>query len=163
MHLFQTKKSQENKTQSTTWRNTCSLKVSCKARTSSVAVGAVLLTWADLDVECLKVDRGRWRKNIFGNILTRIKCRISFTTSVEKEWNVEWKAKLLLKRRFGEGQLKSAKGLGATSLPLPRTFIRPECNNNTFNTILVLVVTWLVVVVWAYTIMQIRFGVDLLI
>ena len=28
---------------------------------------------------------------------------------------------MLLKRRFGERQLKSAKGLGATSLPLPRT------------------------------------------
>ena len=141
-------------------RKTCSLKVSCKARTSSVAVGAVLLTWADVDVECFK--SGQVEKNIW-NILTRIKCRISFTTSVEKEWNVEWEAKLLSKRRFGESQLKSAKGLGATSLPLPRTFIRPECNNNAFNTILVLVVTWLGKVLWAYDMMQIRFGVDLLI
>ena len=47
-------------------RKTCSLKVSCKARTSSVAVGAVLLTWTDLDVECFK--SGQVEKNIW-NIL----------------------------------------------------------------------------------------------
>ena len=59
---------------------------------------------------------------------------------------------MLLKRRFGKRQLKSAKGLGATSLPLPRPFIRPECNNNAFNTILVLVVTWLVKVLCEFMI-----------
>ena len=153
-------------------RKTCSLKVSCKARTSSVAVGAVLLTWTDLDVECFK--SGQVEKNIW-NILNILVGAVLLTWAdlavksfksgqVEKKYFLEYldanqvqdffyifcrermkcrvRGKAVVEEKIWREAAKECKRTWRNFSASAKD-IYPTNNNNAFNTILVLEVTWL--------------------
>ena len=88
-------------------RKTCSLKVSCKARTSSVAVGAVLLTWADVDVECFK--SGQVEKKYFWEYLDTNQVQDFFYNFCRERMKCRVRGKGVVEEKIWRGAAKECK------------------------------------------------------